>query len=101
MYMNNLRHVIERNPHRVNVLLPSLAALLCLVTPILRVILLVASSANLGIAHLIDGEFTAITMLDPTLANWTRRTHVSPREGVLEDDCLEDLRNPEQSLGPR
>lgn len=99
--MNNLRHVIERNPHRVNVLLPSLAALLRLVTSILGVILLVASSANLGIAHLIDGEFTAIAMLDPTLANWARRTHVSPREGVLEDECLEDQRSPEQSPAPR
>lgn len=99
--MNNLRHVIERNPHRVNVLLPSLAALLRLVTSILGVILMVASSANLGIAHLIDGKFTAITVLDPTFANWARRTHISPKALVLVDDCLEDRRNPEQSLGPR
>ena len=99
--MNNLRHVIERNPHRVNVLLPSLATLLRLVTSILGVILLIASSANLGIAHLIDGEFTAITVLDPTFANWTRRTHVNPRAGVREDEYLEDQRSPEQSPAPR
>jgi hypothetical protein len=100
--MNNLRHVIERNPHRVNVLLPSLATLLCLVTPILGVILLIASSANLSVTHLIDGEFPAITMLNPTLANWTRRTHINPRAGVLEDHYSAAVqRSPEQSLGPR